>query len=229
MNTTVIIIDDEPAAIEVIRELCLLREDMQVVATASNGIAAMENIRHFHPDLIFLDVNMPFMNGIELMHQRIELDFEVIFTTGSDEYALQALKFEAIDYLLKPIDPVEFSIACDKFMAKHTSTTDKKMHFPTAGGSYFVKENDILYVEGQGSYSIIHTSSAINKIMVSKNIGNIQNMLSERFFRCHNSYIVNLECIEKVDAKKNCVYLPGNIVVEVSRRNKPMLLMLLKK
>src|ERR1700754_4211589 len=110
-----IIIDDEPAAIEVIRSLAAhLSPDLVIKDEALDGISAVNKIINIRPDLIFLDVDLPMMNGLDIMEKVQKISFETIFTTGSAGYALNAIKLNAVDYLIKPIDPADFILAIQK-------------------------------------------------------------------------------------------------------------------
>lgn len=111
----VVIIDDEPIAVDVIKELVSqLTTDLEVVGTATNGVDAVERIKTLKPDMLFMDVDMPLMNGIEVMEKFPNGSFQLIFTTGFESPALKKAKHKAVDYLLKPIDPVEFLAAVEK-------------------------------------------------------------------------------------------------------------------
>ena len=121
----VVIIDDEPIAIEVIKELIAhLTTGLVVESTASNGIEAVEKIASLKPDLVFMDVDMPLMNGIEVLQKFPDRSFEIIFTTGFESYTLKKMKHEPVDYLLKPIDPDEFITAVQKVRNKMGITND---------------------------------------------------------------------------------------------------------
>jgi YesN/AraC family two-component response regulator len=111
----VVIIDDEPIAIEVIKELVIhLTTDVKVVGTATNGVDAVQKIVSLKPDLIFMDVDMPLMNGIEVLKKFPAREFEIIFTTGYESKELKKVAHEAVAYLLKPIDPDEFVTTVEK-------------------------------------------------------------------------------------------------------------------
>jgi len=113
-----VIIEDEPAAIDVILELCQIDGNIEVEATASNGIDALKLLKDIQTDLVFFDIDIPMMNALDVLQNLEKHDFEIIFTTGSEEHTFNAAKFEALDYLLKPIDPVEFQNALNKFRFK---------------------------------------------------------------------------------------------------------------
>jgi two-component system LytT family response regulator len=228
-----IIIDDEPAAIQVIRSLIShYSKDLVVAEEVSNGLDAMMAITQHKPDIIFLDVDMPRMNGIQLMEKFPDHDFEVIFTTGSSSYALKALKLRAADYLLKPIDPADFILAVERARTQlqykkdlGSATTRKKLQFPTNTDIVFLEETEISHVNGMGSYCQVFTTNK-GSFIVSKNIGQVQEKLSARlFFRCHNSHIVQLQCIARFLSKDGfSVEMKDGTLVEVSRRSKDKLL-----
>ena len=118
----VAIVDDEPIAVEVIKELVkVLSPDLNVVGTATNGIDAVKLIKELKPDLVFMDVNMPLMNGAEVVEKLNLQDFQLIFTTGFESETMKKIKHHAVDYLLKPIDPDEFLAAVEKARKKQTS------------------------------------------------------------------------------------------------------------
>jgi two-component system, LytTR family, response regulator len=115
----VLIIDDEPIAIEVIKELATqLTADLAIEGTATNGMDAVQKISSLKPDLVFMDVDMPYMNGMEVLKNLSYKEFQTIFTTGFESQELKSLKHEAIDYLLKPIDPAEFLEVVEKVRKK---------------------------------------------------------------------------------------------------------------
>lgn len=228
-----VIIDDEPVAIEVLQELArLLARDLEIVATAADGISALRVISHTRPDLLFLDIDMPYLNGMELVEKLQPRPPAVIFTTGSSGYALKALKLEAVDYLLKPIDPSDFALAVEKarnkLAARPAATPPsgiQRLQLPTQQGIFYLAESDILHITGKGSYSQIQTSDKNDTITVSKNIGQLEKMLSAQFFRCHNSHIINLRYVKSFYSKDGYwVLLKDGSSIEVSRRSKDRLL-----
>ena len=227
-----IIIDDEPAAIDSIEELVLqLAPDVQLVSRATNGLEAMQQILQLEPDLIFLDVDLPFMNGLQLMEKIPVYRGEIIFTTGSSSYALMALKLNAADYLVKPIDPADFLLAMSKVRSRlahrklPAAEPINRIQLPTQHAILYLDEKEIVSVVGKGSYCQINTLNG-EKITVSKSIGQVEEKLSAtRFFRCHNSYIINLDYVTMFNSRDgNHVVLKEGLKAEVSRRSKEMLL-----
>jgi two-component system LytT family response regulator len=231
---TAIIADDEIAAISYIKTLASdLAKDLEIVGTATNGYEALQLITELKPDLVFLDVDMPGMSGMEILKKIPQRDFEVIFTTGYSKYALQAIKFQAADYLLKSIDPAEFVIAIAKVrerislkqQAKGVKSSVSFVQFPTKKGYIYLEKDKIEYASGLGAYSNIHL---VNKeqVIVIKSVGRLKDKLPEdNFFRCHNSHIINLDLVsEFVREDVYYVIMKSNAQVEVSRRLKDDLL-----
>jgi len=229
-----VIVDDEPAAVEVIQ--MLLQEfagDIALEGTARNGLEAIQLISRCKPDLVFLDVDMPVMNGFQVLEKFPGMHFEVIFTTGSSEHALKALKVKAIDYLLKPIDPADFILAVEQarnlvVLNRQKNTAGQasgRIQLPAQNGIIFLDEQDVVHILGMGSYCQVHTVKN-EKILVSKNIGQIEEKLSSgHFFRCHNSHIINLDHVAKFLHKDGYVVeMKDGTLVDVSRRSKEKLL-----
>jgi two-component system, LytTR family, response regulator len=229
-----IIVDDEPAALNAIHHLAKLTTDVSVERTLTNGIDAIQAIIELKPDVIFLDINMPHLNGFDVIAKTPSFSAEVIFITGSEDFAIQAFRVDAVDYLLKPIDPVAFFVAMEKtrtrlkskkeFFSQHPAS--KKIQLPTQDGILFLEEKNIIHVTSKGSYSLITPADVmLKKILASKNIGQFEQKLSGRFFRCHNSHLINLDYV--ISFSTNCgtyVTMTNGDKIEVSRRNKAELL-----
>lgn len=227
-----IIIDDEPAAVDSIEELVShLAPDIELVARAANGLEAMQQILQLEPDLIFLDVDLPFMNGLQVMEKIPSSTAEIIFTTGSASYALMALKLNAADYLVKPIDPADFLLAVSKVRSRLAARQQscvpvvKRIQLPTQQAIIYLEEQEIVFVEGKGSYCQINTLGG-EKITISKSIGQLEEKLSAvQFFRCHNSYLINLDYVTMFNSRDGQhVVLRDGLKAEVSRRSKELLL-----
>lgn len=228
-----IIIEDEPVAVDVLKQLgAALASDIQIDGIASDGITGMRMITELKPDLIFLDIDMPLLNGLDIIEKLSPKDVAIVFTTGSEAHALRAIKLNAVDYLLKPIDPADFLVAVDKVRSylqriRESAGTNgpKRLQLPTQHGILYIEENNIMQVTGMGSYSQIITVDKNEKIVISRNIGHIGQMLSGQFFRCHNSHIINLDFVKSFSTKDGYfVMLKDNSMIEVSRRSKDKLL-----
>jgi two-component system LytT family response regulator len=231
-----LIVDDEAASIAFIKTLIeSLAKDLEVVGTATNGYEAIQQIMEQKPQLVFLDVDMPGMNGLEVLKKIPQRDFEVIFITGYSEFALQAIKLRAADYLLKSIEPGDFIMAVAhareqirlrQQQRQEGAEADIPMvRFPTKNGFIYVDRNEIEYADGMGSYSNIHKANG-ERITVIRSIGQLKEKLTTgNFFRCHNSHLINLDFVTEF-LRKDAYYvvMKSGAQVEVSRRNKDQLL-----
>lgn len=241
MAIRTLIIDDEAASVSYIQGLIRdFAHDLVVEGTAANGFDAMQLIVEKKPDLVFIDIDMPELNGLQVVEKVPYKDFAVIFTTGYSEYAIQAFKLRAVDYLLKSIDPSEFILAVERVRELYTARQYKKeanhsahephsIQFPTKNGIVYLNEAEIVYVDAMGAYSSISMANSTEKIIVSKNIGQIELKLnSDSFFRCHHSHIINVQYVTKF-FKKDFYYveMKNGSTVEVSRRFKDALLNML--
>lgn len=220
-----LIIDDDHAAANVILRLQQqLAPDLQIIGTYSDGLQAMQAIHQHKPDLIFLDVEMPELNGLQLLEKLNPVSCEVIFTTGSTQHAIRAIKFNPLDYLMKPIDPAEFIAAVQKartrlLQKQSVERTGRSfLQVVTQNRISFIDQNDISHITGSGSYSEI-TMLNKQKMTVSKNIGILAEELNEKFFRCHKSHIINLTQVATLLNKDGYqVILKNGDTVDVSRR-----------
>ena len=188
---------------------------------------------------------MPGGDGFTLLQQLSDIPFKIIFTTAHDKYAIQAIKFSALDYLLKPIDNSELQIAIEKYReVKNTGSYSfslndfkksleqkkifEKLAIPTPNDIRFIQVTKILYMESDNNYTTIYLENK-ESILSSKNIGYYEDILSGmNFFRIHNSFLVNLKKIERfIKGKNGSVQLENGVVIEVSVRRKDELLNIL--
>lgn len=244
-----IIIEDEPVSMDMIM-LMLQRhkDDIEIIDTCLNPTDGIESIAKHHPDLVFLDIQMPKMNGFDMLKKIHMVNFEVIFTTAFDKYAMNAIKISALDYLLKPVDDEELTIAIEKCKERlkkkkpqlqfehlfnnltNKNPLDKTLALSAADGISFVKMSDILRVEANGRYAKFYL---LNKqtIMVSKPLGDFEEILSaNQFFRIHDSSIINLNHIKKyIRGDGGTVILSDDTELDVARRRKDDFLKLIKK
>lgn len=221
-----IIIEDEKRA-QVALQLLLTENcpQINILATCNNLPEGIKNIRKHQPKVVFLDIEMPGHSGLELLEffNDDEINFSIIFTTAYNEYAIQAFKLSAFDYLLKPINPNLLEDAVnrlEKQLQKRENLqllknnlnpeTIHKIGVAVGNSLVFIETNTIDYIKGDGSYSEIYCNNK-TKHLVSKNLKNFETILSENpaFIRSHKSYIVNLEKVigyKKADG--------GNLVLE---------------
>ena len=227
---TTVIIDDEKNNAELLHELLSnYCDDVSVVGIAYSVEEGVRLMRKTKPQVVFLDIQMGDGSGFDLLNQMDRNDFDVVFTTAHEEYALQAIKALAVDYLLKPLTLEDVLIALKKIkkrrkkeQASPESFQHKKvMAFPTTSGITFKPIGEIVWIEGQGAYSkIVFTNN--ESILMSTNIGEVEERLLGRgFFRIHNSYIVNINQVNEYKrlGSHNLIMSDGKVLT-ISRRRK---------
>jgi two-component system LytT family response regulator len=214
---TAIIAEDEMHSRELLKNMVAIYcKDITVVATAGSVEEGVLAIKEHKPDLVFLDIEMQTGTGFDLLQQFNNPAFDVIFTTAYDHYAVKAIKFSAVDYLLKPIDAEELKEATDKFILKRKSNlgsqalqsllqnlskpaqVPQSITLSTSDGLEFIALPDIVHIEANGPYSIFNLKHD-KKIMVSKNLKEYEGLLCDfHFMRIHNSHIINLNEVKKM-------------------------------
>jgi two-component system LytT family response regulator len=208
-----IIIDDEKHCIKTLTGLLETNfSEVQILATCNDSTKAVDLIQHHRPDFIFLDIEMPLLNGFDLLSKFETLFFEVIFTTAYDSYAIKAIKYSALDYLLKPIDKEDLAIAIEKIRSKqnpisklqlqmatavHNKQVPDTIALPTADGLTFISVSDIVYCTADGSYTRMHLSDN-SESLLSKTLGDVDELLADyHFFRIHHSTLINLKQVKR--------------------------------
>jgi two-component system LytT family response regulator len=233
-----VLVDDEDKALQSLSwELTNFSDEIDVVASFTDPIKALGYLEYNTPDCLFLDIEMPTMDGFQFIQKLKNKDFPVVITTAYNQYAIKALKNEAIDYLLKPIDSDDLKdtiIKIKKFNSKvytaekleklllnfNSNSINKKVTFSTDGKLLFLDSEDILYAESDGNYSTIYLSDG-QKIVLTKKLKEVNELLpSETFFRIHNSYIINLSKIKEFLKTDGYVILTSNHKIPVSRQKK---------
>lgn len=235
-----VIVDDELGARESLSKMLEKNcKNIQVVAKADNMMNAFIEITNHQPDLVFLDIEMPNGNAFDLLEKFKEINFNIIFVTAYDHYAIKAIKFSAIDYILKPVDPEELIKAVSRFESQHESKTSldkkfknllsnvkpenklKKVGIPDGDGLLFINLTDIIRCDSDGNYTYFLLTSG-KKIVASRTLGEYEQMFAEdNFFRVHRSHLINLEHVKKyIKGEGGYVIMSDNSQVEVSRRNK---------
>lgn len=244
-----IIIDDEAHCInrleELLKEYC--GEIIHLAGSYQSVNEGITGILKLQPDLVFLDVQMNDKSGFDLLKELREINFEIIFTTAYEKYAVQAFKFSAIDYLLKPVDADDLISAINKVNKKISGTeisekintlfhnlknnqASQKISIPTLDGLIFLDINDIIRCQSQINYSIIFLKDK-QKITVAKTLKEFEELLSDyNFYRVHNSHLINLAYIKKYNkGKGGSISMTDHSEVEVSSRRKEGLLKRLLK
>ena len=233
MTITAIIIDDERLARTELRKLLLDYTDIEVVDEAANVDEGLEKIEQHNPDLIFLDIQMPGKTGFDLLAE-IDKAPKVIFTTAYDEYAFKAFEVNAMDYLLKPVEPKRLSEAITKIreeIAREKADVqpaynrgllneNDQVFVKDGERCWFVKLGEIRYFESVGNYAKVFFGT--NKPLILKSLNALEERLDDRiFFRANRKHIVNLRWIEKIEPYFNgglLVDLKGGDRIEISRR-----------
>ncbi len=236
-----VIVDDELGARESLSKMIEKNcKQLEIVAKADSAIAAYDAITSKKPDLVFLDIEMPNGNAFDLLEKFKEIDFNIIFTTAYDHYAIKAIKFSAVDYILKPIDPEELVEAVKRFEKKQQENPNvldkqfktllsnvrpenklKKVGIPDGDGLVFINLSDIVRCESDGNYTFFILTSG-KKIIASRTLGEYEQMFTEdHFFRVHRSHLINLQHVKKyIKGEGGYVIMSDDSQVEVSRRNK---------
>lgn len=233
-----IVIDDEKKSVStltmLINEYC---SNLEIVGTANSVIEAIKEINMKNPDLIFLDIEMPYATGFDLLESIPERNFDVIFITAFDHYAVKAFKYCAVDYILKPIDIEELVASVDRFVKRKNKSSSQfpdydlllekiksqnqtKIAVPLSDGLEYLNTEDIIRVEADRSYSTIYL---VNKktIVVCKNLSDFQSILNDKFFRIHKSHIVNLVHIKRLSrSDSGYVEMSDGSKIVISRRRK---------
>lgn len=238
-----IIIDDEPDCCEV---LTILLEkhcrQVKVEAVCYSAGEAIKAIAEYAPQLVFLDIEMPHINGFELLEKLPVINFEIIFTTSYDQYAIKAIRFSALDYLLKPIDREELQLAITKvtkrlhhplpqqleiLMQKFQHQVNKvnRIALPTMEGLQLIPLDSIISCASSSNYTILFMKEN-QKLIVSRTLKDIEEMLEDyNFLRVHHSYLVNINEIRKyIRGEGGSVVMSDGSSVYVSRSKKELLL-----
>lgn len=240
-----LIIDDEVNGAEslqlMLKKYC---NDLSIDAVCNSSKEGYQKILKIKPELVFLDIQMPHMNGFELLAQLPERNFEVIFTTAFDDYAIQAFKVNAIDYLLKPVDPHDLIQAVQKASLRIKSQAGqgniekllaglrqqhfriKKLAVPVNDGVNFIDLEEIPRIEADSNYTVVHTVNG-NRYIVAKTLKEYEELLADyNFIRIHSSTLINLQLVDKyIRGDGGFVQMKDGSQLEVSRRRKQDLVM----
>ncbi|MEP6948350.1 MAG: LytTR family DNA-binding domain-containing protein [Ginsengibacter sp.] len=240
----VILIDDEMHCIKTLS--ILLQEycpDVQVLDTCTDAATGLTAIGSWKPDLIFLDIEMPYMNGFEMLEQITELNFAVIFTTGYDQYAIKAIHCSALDYLLKPVNadelksaikkaqeqrhlplPEQFQMLLKKVNDVHSGFN--KIAVPTAEGFELISADLVLYLKANDNYTHLFLKTK-HKLIACRTLKEMEKQIQDFtfFIRVHNSYIINLnEVVKYVRGEGGYLVMSDGALINVSRSRKDFLL-----
>ena len=232
-----ILIDDENNALEMMEWLmktyCPQVRVLAMCQSAEEGITAINKLR---PDVVFLDIEMPKMNGFDMLEHFDKLFFDVVFCTAYDQFAIKAFRYSAVNYLLKPVDPEDLQETVRRLEEKRSALTESQMEMllenirqttkptvqrialTTSDGMIFVPTEDILYCEAESNYTSVVLKGG-KKILVSKVLKEIDETLAgPDFYRIHNSFLINLNHIKKyVRGDGGYVIMENDVTVGISR------------
>lgn len=235
-----ILIDDEENSRSSLKEKLLSHcPQVKVTTLCDNAAKGIEAIDNLQPDIVFLDIEMPVMNGFVMLQQIKYKNFELIFTTAYDHYAIKAIRYSALDYLVKPIEVGDLKAAVSKAEEKRSRSypnpqiellveqlINKKNPYsriaiPTLEGLQFIKIENIIYLEASSNYTHIFTTDK-KKYIGSHTLKDFEDMLPpEIFLRIHNSYIINKNFTEKyIRGDGGQVVLTNGITLDVAKRKK---------
>ena len=238
-----VIVEDEEMARKVLKSLLAQYcPDVMVCAEADDITSGQEMIEAFRPDLVFLDIEMPGGSGFKLLNNIKDIDFEVVFITAYEQFAIKAIRHDALDYLLKPVDPKELVAAVEKVKdAKYKKTlkkqydsllkninpeqlTVKKISISTSDKIHLIEVDDIIRCESDNYYTIIYFKDCTS-LLVSKTLKEMEQKLEEYdFVRTHKSHLVNMRCIMNFIKDEMMVLLTDGVKVPVSKRKKEKIL-----
>ncbi len=232
-----IIIDDESAGIVMLKVLISRnQETIRLIASTADPEIGIAYIEDYKPDLVFLDISMPKMSGFTLLSKLSYHDFKLVFTTAHKEYAIEAIKNGAFDYLLKPISNEDFKTCINKIvlqqqlvLIKQTTAFTSPVEVHVKDGIVYIKQKDIIRLEASRSYTEFHLDGGIRHV-ASKAIGEYEILLDHRvFYRCHKSHIINLQKVQKFIHHNGLFALMSDgSMPDISQRNKEVFLERLK-
>lgn len=234
-----ILVDDEQNALEMME--WLLRTycpEIRILAMCRNGNDGIEAISKLRPDVVFLDIEMPKMNGFDMLERFDKLFFDVVFCTAYDQFAIRAFKYSALNYLLKPVDPDDLKATVKRISEKkaiptreqfdlllqsmsQAKSTPSRIALTTGDGLIFLPTEDIIYCEAESNYTHVVLSGG-KKVLVSKVLREIDDALSgPDFFRIHNSFLININRIKKfVRGEGGYIIMDNDAIIAVSRNKK---------
>jgi two-component system LytT family response regulator len=244
-----ILVDDEQRGINTLKKIIELNcPQLKIVAECNNALTAFEKINLLEPQLLFLDISMPGKNGFELLKEFETISFEIIFVTAHNEYSLEAFKYSAIDYLMKPVDEDMLidSVKRAERRIIHKSTSNNietflynlhktqtpqniRLCVPSSKGFQVIDLSEIVYCEAENSYTVFHLKNG-QQLVASKSIIEYEQLLEDSCFcRIHKSFLVNLSHIkEYLRGEGGSVLLTNDHEIEVSRRKKEIFITKMK-
>lgn len=242
-----ILVDDEVKGRQYLRQLCdKFIPLIKIIGEAANATEALELFDSAKPELVFLDIEMPGMTGIEMLRQMQEIPFEVIFVTAFNRYAVEAFRLGAVDYILKPASPSDLQRAVERVEKSLNQKTTDRQHFkalsqnygraftkitiPTLNGFEFIEFSEILFLQSDNNYTTLRLKNGKN-VVATRSLGDFEEILENyTFFRVHKSYLINLTHISKyIKGDGGTVVMEDGTEIDVSRRRKDEFLERIKR
>lgn len=238
-NIRTIIIDDEPDSVQLMR-LNIEKHfpQLEIVGSFNSSTKALQEITSLQPDLVFLDIEMPVINGFDLLEKLIPVEFAVVFVTAYNDFAIKAFRFNALDYLVKPVNVEELKEVVTKVekhqhIQKHQlqmlqqqfkKGTITKIAIPSQTGVTFIDLKDIVLIEAKSNYADIVLVDK-RRILISKTLKDIQQVLEQQqFLRIHRQYIINLNEVKHFNRNESLLTMTTSDVLPVSRLQKDKLI-----
>ena len=238
MMLKAVLIDDDQSNLDGLQsKLTKHCPRVEVAALCTNGAEGIHAIETLKPDIVFLDIEMPVMNGFVMLQQLEYRDFELIFVTAYDHYAIKAIRYSAMDYLVKPVIAEELIAAVEKAEAARTrhqapqqmelllemlqTKTPRLLTIPSTDGLKFINIEEIAHLEASNNYTVICLTGN-RKFLVSRTLKDFEDLLPrDRFVRIHQSYIINKYCIDRyIRGEGGQVVLSTGVVLDVAKRKK---------
>ncbi len=226
---TCILVDDEVKSIKSLEwELEKFNEDVRIKKTFTDTVQARDYLNEHEVDFIFLDIEMPKIDGFEFLEHFDHRNFDVIFVTAYDQYAIKAIKAQAFDYLLKPVDHEELKVLIDKMLSKKEKeqidqNLNNKIQVAVDQNIRLIDPEGIIYCQSDGNYCHIHLASGESHL-ISKKLKYMEEKLDKYpFMRVHNSFIVNLNEVREINKKDSLIILNDGTSVPISRSKKDKL------
>lgn len=241
---TAVIIDDESHSSSRLQKMLSLHDTIKIVGLAEDVVGGIKTIQQKNPDLVFLDIEMPDGSGFDLLEQFQKPNFQVIFITGHNEFAIKAFEHSAIDYILKPVQEKDLSRAIEKaiYLVDRLHNVEKielmlrslenkefsKLALPSMNSFEFINKKDIICCEADSNYTHVYLSDQ-RKLTTTNTLKKMDEILTERnFFRVHKSFIININFVKKVSKSEGgYVLMENNENIPMARRRKDEFLALL--
>ena len=241
-----ILVDDELSSLQNLKQkLVEFCPDVKVIAACQKPEEAIFLIRHHRPDVLFLDIEMPRINGFRMLEELNDIHTEIIFTTAYNHYAIDAIRISAFDYLIKPISVEDLQNAVNRLMIQHNKQVQEKLNvlrkslqenksqedkiaIPTSDGMDFINIKNIVRIESSSNYSKLYFMNG-HTLLVTRLLKDFEEMLLPyRFYRVHHSHLINLSQIKKyIRGEGGQVVMQNGDVIDVARRKKDEFLKLI--